>query len=102
VSVIVGFLNSKKTLVVIKEDSLVFKYNLRSKFLIPIRDFYRILPKLKRDESLRIKMNHLLVSYSDFLLFYDKNIADVWENFYGFSKEKALVLETRKIKKGKK
>lgn len=92
--VVVGFLNSKKTMAVIQEDSLLSIYNSRSSFILPDRDFYRILPKLKKNEWWILRSNKWFINYVDVILFYEKELADIWENFYGFSKEKAFVIKT--------
>jgi hypothetical protein len=100
--VLVCFLNSKESMVILKDDALWSSYLNRSTFIIPIRDFYRVLPKLRFKEKILFFINRFICNYSDYLVFYDKELVELWANFYGFNKEKALIIEVPKIAKRKK
>lgn len=100
--VLVCFLNSKQSMVILKNDSLWNSYLKRSTFIMPIRDFYRVLPKLRLKEKALFFINKFICNYSDYLVFYDKELVELWANFYGFTKEKALIIEVPKATKKKK
>jgi hypothetical protein len=83
-------------MIVVDHDNLWSLYLSRTKVLIPIKDFYRILPRLSIREKMAMNINKVLCNYSDYLVFYDKEIVELWENFYGFAKEKALLIKVPK------
>lgn len=101
-SVLMAFFNSKKSILVLDSDNLWESFVERSSFFIPIRDFYRILPTLNFYEQAILFFNKFICNYADHLVFLDKEMAEIWSNFYGFSKEKALIIKSNKAKIKKK
>lgn len=100
-SVLIAFLNSRKSVLVLNSDSLWNSFIERKNIFIPIRDFYRVLPTLNFFERIILFSNKFICNYADNLVFFDKETAEIWSNFYGFSKEKALIIKSNQTKNKK-